>query len=166
MHAIAHGGVRTHIRESALKVDSGKKKSLATPGNRTSLNRVPVRRSINWATSPSHNHRHHIGGAVTYAMSVHRPAEGIWWSLDLLRSVNRDGHTRGERNKSSNHQRKSNLVFIITRDINHAWIIERDWEKQWNWMNGDGRNQNGRIAGSKKPGSSVKHFHNLSRFEY
>ena len=25
MHAIAHGGVQTHIRESALKVDSGRK---------------------------------------------------------------------------------------------------------------------------------------------
>ena len=25
MHAIAHGGVRTHVRESALKVDSGRK---------------------------------------------------------------------------------------------------------------------------------------------
>ena len=25
MHAFAHGGVRTHVRESALKVDSGRK---------------------------------------------------------------------------------------------------------------------------------------------
>ena len=25
MHAIAHGGVRTHVRESALKLDSGRK---------------------------------------------------------------------------------------------------------------------------------------------
>ena len=25
MHAIAHGDVRTHVRESALKVDSGRK---------------------------------------------------------------------------------------------------------------------------------------------
>ena len=25
-HAIAHGGVQTHVRESALKVDSGRKK--------------------------------------------------------------------------------------------------------------------------------------------
>ena len=25
MHAIAHGGVRTHVRQSALKVDSGRK---------------------------------------------------------------------------------------------------------------------------------------------
>ena len=25
MHAIAHGGLRTHVRESALKVDSGRK---------------------------------------------------------------------------------------------------------------------------------------------
>ena len=35
-HAIAHGGVRTHVRESTLKVDSGenKKKSFAAPGNR------------------------------------------------------------------------------------------------------------------------------------
>ena len=31
MYAIAHGGVRTHVRESALKVDSGEK-SLAAPG--------------------------------------------------------------------------------------------------------------------------------------
>ena len=27
MHAIAHGGVQTHVRESALKVDSGRKKN-------------------------------------------------------------------------------------------------------------------------------------------
>ena len=27
MHAIAHGGVRTHVKESALKVDSGRKLS-------------------------------------------------------------------------------------------------------------------------------------------
>ena len=33
MHAIAHGGVRTHVRESALKVDSGRiKKSLPRQG--------------------------------------------------------------------------------------------------------------------------------------
>ena len=30
MHAIAHGGVRTHVRESALKVDSGRKSLSAT----------------------------------------------------------------------------------------------------------------------------------------
>ena len=32
MHAIAHGGVRTHEIKSALKVTLGGKKSLATPG--------------------------------------------------------------------------------------------------------------------------------------
>ena len=31
MHAIAHGGVRTHVRESALKVDSGGKDPLPVP---------------------------------------------------------------------------------------------------------------------------------------
>ena len=30
MHATAHGGVRTHVRESALKVDSGRKISCRT----------------------------------------------------------------------------------------------------------------------------------------
>ena len=51
MHAIAQGGVRTHARESALKIVS-RRKSLAAPGNRTCLSGVPVRRSTNWATSP------------------------------------------------------------------------------------------------------------------
>ena len=36
MHAIAHGGCTDTVRESALEVDSGKKKeSLAAPGTRT-----------------------------------------------------------------------------------------------------------------------------------
>ena len=30
MHAIAHGGVRTHVRKFALKVDSGRKIPLRT----------------------------------------------------------------------------------------------------------------------------------------
>ena len=38
--------------ESALKVDSGKKKLLAVPGNWTCVSGVPVRRSANWATTP------------------------------------------------------------------------------------------------------------------
>ena len=40
------------VRESALKVDSGKKKSHAAPGNRTCVSGVSVRRSTNCATSP------------------------------------------------------------------------------------------------------------------
>ena len=48
MHAIAQGGFTDTVRESALKVDSGrKKKSLAVPGNRTCVSGVPVRRSSN-----------------------------------------------------------------------------------------------------------------------
>ena len=43
MHAIAHRGVRTRVRESALKVDSGRKKSLAAPRNRTCVSGVTVR---------------------------------------------------------------------------------------------------------------------------
>ena len=45
MHAIAYVGVRTHVRESSLKVDSGEKKktkTLAAPGNRTYVSGVPV----------------------------------------------------------------------------------------------------------------------------
>ena len=47
-----HGGVRTHVRESALKVDSGMKKFFAAPGNRTCVGGVSVLRSTNWATCP------------------------------------------------------------------------------------------------------------------
>ena len=47
MHAIAHGSGRTHVRESALKVDSGRKIPCRTGGNRTCLSGVPVRRSTN-----------------------------------------------------------------------------------------------------------------------
>ena len=39
------------VRESALKVDSGRK-SLAAPGNRTCDSGVPVRRYTKWATCP------------------------------------------------------------------------------------------------------------------
>ena len=57
MQAIAHGGggggevVRTHVRESALKVDSGRKIPCST-GVSNLLIGVPVLRSTNWATSP------------------------------------------------------------------------------------------------------------------
>ena len=58
MHAIAHGGVRTHVRESAPKVDSGRRnKSLGALGNHTCVSSVRVRYSTNWATSPPpHTH--------------------------------------------------------------------------------------------------------------
>ena len=51
MHAIAHGGVRTHVRDSALKVDF-RGKSFAAKGNWNCVSGEPVRRSTNWATSP------------------------------------------------------------------------------------------------------------------
>ena len=41
MNAIAHRGVQTHVRESALKVDSGRKFH-AAPGNRTCINSMMV----------------------------------------------------------------------------------------------------------------------------
>ena len=46
MHEIAHEDMRTHVTESALKVD-WEKKSLAAPRNRTYVSGVPVRRSTN-----------------------------------------------------------------------------------------------------------------------
>ena len=46
MRAIAHRDIRTHVRESAQKVDSGRK-SLATPGNQTCVSGVPFRCSTN-----------------------------------------------------------------------------------------------------------------------
>ena len=52
MHAIAHRGVRTHVRESSLKVDWRRKKFLAAPGNRTCVSSVTVR----WATQLSYIH--------------------------------------------------------------------------------------------------------------
>ena len=51
MHEIAHGVVRTHVRESALKVDTGGKKSLSALENWICVSGVPVRLSTNWATS-------------------------------------------------------------------------------------------------------------------
>ena len=51
MSGIAHEGVQTPVRESALKVAVGKK-SLAAQGNRTCVGGVPVRRCTNWATCP------------------------------------------------------------------------------------------------------------------
>ena len=55
MHAITHRGVQTNLRESALKVDSGRK-TLAAPGNRTYISRVIVRCS----NQLSYIHTHHI----------------------------------------------------------------------------------------------------------
>ena len=46
MRAIAHRDIRTHVRESALKVDSGRK-FLAAPGNQTCVSSVPFRCSTN-----------------------------------------------------------------------------------------------------------------------
>ena len=46
-------GFTDTVRESALKVDSSRKKSLAAPGNRTCVGSVPFRCSTNWATSPT-----------------------------------------------------------------------------------------------------------------
>ena len=48
MHAIAHAGVRTHVREPALG-----EKSLAAPGNRTCVGSVPVRRSNQLSYTPT-----------------------------------------------------------------------------------------------------------------
>ena len=45
-------GCTDTVRESTLKVVSGRKKSLAAPGNRTCVGSVPVRCCTNWATSP------------------------------------------------------------------------------------------------------------------
>ena len=47
-------GIRTRVRESALKVDSWKK-SFAALGNRTCVSGVTVRCTSNWATSPPLN---------------------------------------------------------------------------------------------------------------
>ena len=48
-------GYTDTIRESALKVYTERKKSLAAPGNRTCFGGLPIRRSTNWATSPPHS---------------------------------------------------------------------------------------------------------------
>ena len=56
MHAIAHGVVRTHARESALKVDSERIKSLTSSGNRTCVSVVPVWRSIPIELQPHPKH--------------------------------------------------------------------------------------------------------------
>ena len=50
MPAIAHEGCTDTVKESALKVDSGRK-SLAAPGIRTRLGGVPVRGSTSWVGS-------------------------------------------------------------------------------------------------------------------
>ena len=53
MHVIAHVGVWTPIRQSALKLKlTLGEKSLAAPGDRTCVSSMPVRFSTNWATSP------------------------------------------------------------------------------------------------------------------
>ena len=49
MHAISHRGVRTHVRESALKVDFARKIRCRT-GELTLHQRMPVRRSTNWSS--------------------------------------------------------------------------------------------------------------------
>ena len=51
--AIAHGGVRMHLRV-CIELTLGEK-SLTTTGNQTCLSGVPARRSTNWATSPPKN---------------------------------------------------------------------------------------------------------------
>ena len=50
----AQGGCKNTVRESALKVDSGKKNPLPHRGNRTCIRGVPVRRSTNRTTCPPH----------------------------------------------------------------------------------------------------------------
>ena len=48
-------GCTNTVRESALKADCGREeKSLAAPGNRTSVSGVPVRCSTNWVNLPPH----------------------------------------------------------------------------------------------------------------
>ena len=65
-HAIAHGGVRTHIRESALKVDSERKIPCRT-WEWTCVSGVAVRCSNQASYIPTHVHvrinslqRHHV----------------------------------------------------------------------------------------------------------
>ena len=51
INAIAHGGVRTHLRESALKVDPGRKIPCHTGESN-------LRQLSQWATSPPQKHAH------------------------------------------------------------------------------------------------------------
>ena len=55
MRAIAHEGCTDTVRESALKVDSGRK-SLAALGNRTCVGSVPVQCCNRLSYIPSHKH--------------------------------------------------------------------------------------------------------------
>ena len=50
MHVIAHEGCTDAVRESSLKVDSGRKIP-AAPGNQTCISGMPFRRCGSWATS-------------------------------------------------------------------------------------------------------------------
>ena len=53
MHAIAHGGVRTQVRESALKVDSGRKIARRAEESKPASAAWRSDGLTNWPTSPS-----------------------------------------------------------------------------------------------------------------
>ena len=66
-------GVQTHVRESAPKVDSGRK-SLATPGNRTCVSGMKVRCSNQLSYIPSPSHPKYPSIRTLYvAEVVHQP---------------------------------------------------------------------------------------------
>ena len=84
MHANAHGGVRTHVRESALNVDS-ERKSLAALGNQTCVSGVLVRRCTNFSIE-----KHCFTEPLIYhcvlqaAVSAHSGIEKLYYLEPLI----------------------------------------------------------------------------------
>ena len=84
MHANAHGGVRTHVRESALNVDS-ERKSLAALGNQTCVSGVLVRRCTNFSIE-----KHCFTEPLIYhcvlqaAVSAHSSIEKLYYLEPLI----------------------------------------------------------------------------------
>ena len=66
--AIAHEGCTDTVGESKLKVDSGRKLPCRTEDS--TLGGVPVRRSVNWATSPPYAYIHSLSLISLAALKV------------------------------------------------------------------------------------------------
>ena len=118
IHIIAHGGVQTHVRESALK-DEWEKNPLPHQGNRTCVSSMLVWRSTNWATSPSPTLQHQLSLAVKWATNILAPQ--LAWILG-------NNHCRWVTTQMWTPT--TNVKAIRFRNTNSCWWSPRKGSKE------------------------------------
>ena len=154
-----HSGLCEHRQRVCTQSWLWEKKSLAAPGNRTCVNGMAVRCSINWTTSPPKPHIWSHSHIIYYIIYMILTAIIIIFIIENVLNVNL---SHVPKTSQTSHVTTSHVCFSLFIIRGHStrepassrvtyFILRantgKDWERFWKkcrWMERKGRNKEGR----------------------